>query len=151
MLRRSTCRLVVPFSHPVVPGRPSERGYLYRSAHQNAYNRLALPADYQKTDEEHRMKQFVVAPEPYICFQLVLALTFGLHVYMFVGRPLGANSSSWFRDGGSNEEELFQRNKDMQGVFASHQDYINQLREKAGAKRPAVYAAPQDGLSWREE
>lgn len=150
-MQRSAVRLAVPWAHPIMPGRPSQRGYLYRPSYVNAYTRLKMIHWAQQTETEHKTLNFAQWPDQYMMLYYVLPAAIIMMWYMAWSHPIsfGANRDRTLL-GGMNLSEVWKRNSDMSAIFDKHHEEARQMR--ALVERPEVLSPPEGSLwknSWK--
>jgi hypothetical protein len=149
MMRRTVNRLMVT-PHPVIPGRPSVRGLLYRPSHMNMYSRLAMISREQRTEEEGRLFSYIVHPEIYaltwLCSMIIMYCAYATYFDATLG--VRFDSKRRFAFEGMDENEVFQRNWEMNYIMQQHRELIAETRKKYVPVRPAVYDPPEVSVNW---
>ena len=151
MLRKTSTRQMVSF-HPIIPGKPQVRGLLYRPSHMNMYSRLNMIGFAQRTEQEQRLWKWNLNAEAHAGFAVSGFILFMLTYYNLTSID---NSRKFDRRrknmGGMSEEEVWQRNYEMDKIFQQHRELIDETRRKYAPERPAIFDPPAGHSSWYDD
>jgi hypothetical protein len=148
MLRKTPVTRMVSF-HPIIPGKPQVRGLLYRPSHMNMYSRLNMIGFSQQTEQERRIWKWNMQPEAHALFGIFGFFLFSLTYYNLTSidnaRKLDRKRKNF---GGMSDEEVWQRNYEMEKIFKQHRELIDETRAKYAPIRPEIFDPPEGHTAW---
>lgn len=153
MRATSIGRMVMPLN--LIPGRPASRGFMYRPTNMNAYSKVGCISPAQRNNLENLL--FAVITNPMLYYWIYTSVW----IIPFAG--LIAWSCSQFGTASNRnreliaalgQDELWERNSDMQKIFDDSKRRTEEARQKAAAAAgcvPSIFYPPDVALRFKPD